>query len=114
VGTKACRVRPRAVWRHFKGFGEPASPFGDCGGFAPVIGDSDGPSLSKFADRNVAVQTPVAVVAGPLDDHDPAVEMEPPSDFEGQAVEVRLDLGNQLGTVYSLSQLRPLAHRIVR
>jgi hypothetical protein len=66
-------VRPDFVDRHVEASGQGSSPCGGVGGLAPVVGDPDCLAVLELANGHVPVQTPVAVVARPLD-HDHVVE----------------------------------------
>jgi hypothetical protein len=82
-------IRPRSIGRHVETVGQFLAPVRRRGGLAPVVGDADRLAVLELADRDVAVQASVAVIACPLDDYD-IVESQPPANFECQLGKVAL------------------------
>jgi hypothetical protein len=66
------------------------------GWLTPVVSHLDRPAVSKFANRDVAVETPVAVIARPLDDHH-IVSLDSLTDRQHELGEVALHGSDEVG-----------------
>src|SRR5271166_680659 len=105
-------VGPNAVAGHLKSIGQWLTPLRRRDGLSPVVGDAHGLPILQLSDGHVAVQTPVTVVAGPLD-HDDIIELQAPADLQRELGEVALDVGDELAGAHDLAHLRPLAHDVL-
>ena len=108
---KARVIGPDPVAGHGERCGEVLPPCGRGGWLTPVVSHLDRPAVSKFADGDVAVETPVAVVARPLDDHH-VVSLDPSTDREREFGKVALHRSDEVGAQDDLTHLRPLPFHI--
>ena len=109
---KVRMIRPDPVTWHGERSGEILAPGGRSRRLTPIVGHLHRPAISKFADRDVAVEAPVAVVARPLDDHH-AISVESPAHRERQLGEVALHGSDEVRAQDRLTHLWPLAFHIL-
>jgi len=112
VVLKMRMIRPDPVTWHGERSGEVLAPGGRSRRLTPVVGHFHRPAVSKFADCDVAVEAPVAVVARPLNDHH-AIAVDAPANGERQLGEVALHGSDDVRAQDQLTHLWPLAFHVL-